>query len=208
MILNMIIGFEPALLLAFILAGVILNITPGADFIFISASGISGGPRIGMAAALGVSLGIAVHVLAAAAGVSALILAHPAAYNAIRIGGAVYLAWMALQAWRTDGALGRSRAAPNAVHALGRGFITNVLNPKTAVFIFAFIPQFTDPSNGPIWAQILILGFIFLVNGFLFVMPLGAASGYFANALRARVGFLNKLTAILFGGLAARLIID
>ena len=195
MILNMIIGFEPALLLGFILAGFILNITLGADFIFTSASRISGGSRIGMAAALGVSLGIAVHVLAAAAGVSALILAHPAAYNVIRIVGALYLAWIALQAWRTEG-------------ALGRGFIKNVANPKTAVFIFAFIPQFTDPSNGPIWAQILILGFIFLVNGFLFVMPLRAASGYFANALRARVGFLNKLTAILFGGLAARLIID
>ena len=195
MILNMIIGFEPALLLAFILAGFVINITPGAGFIFISASEISGGPRIGMAAALGVSLGIAVHVLAAAAGVSALILAHPAAYNVIRIVGALYLAWIALQAWCTEG-------------ALGRGFLKNVANPKTAVFIFAFIPQFTDPSNGPIWTQILILGFIFLVNGFLFVMLLGAASGYFVNALRARIGFLNKLTAILFGGLATRLIID
>lgn len=64
------------------------------------------GSLIGMAAALGVNLGIVVHVLAAAAGVSALLLAHPAAYDAIRIGGAAYLAWMALQAWRSDGALG------------------------------------------------------------------------------------------------------
>jgi threonine/homoserine/homoserine lactone efflux protein len=91
---------------------------------------------------------------------------------------------------------------------LRRGLITNVLNPKTALFIFAFIPQFTDPANGPIWMQILILGAIFLVNGFLFVIFLAVASGYFANILRSHVGFLNKLTAILFGGLAARLIIN
>ena len=208
MIWDVITGFEPALLLGFVLAGLILNITPGADFIFISASGISGGPQIGMAAALGVNLGIVVHVLAAAAGVSALLLAYPAAYDAIRLGGAAYLAWMALQAWWSDGALGCGRAAPNVGQALWRGLITNVLNPKTALFIFAFIPQFTDPENGPIWIQILILGAIFLVNGFLFVMCLGAASGYFADILRAHVSFLNKLTAILFGGLAARLIIN
>ena len=208
MIWDVIIGFEPGLLVGFIFAGLFLNITPGADFIFISASGLAGGPRIGMAAALGVILGIVVHVLAAAAGVSALLLAHPAAYDAIRIGGAAYLAWMALQAWRSDGALGRGRAAPFAAQALRRGIVTNLLNPKTALFIFAFIPQFIDPQNGPIWAQILVLGAIFWANGFVFVMCLGAAFGYFSGALRARVGFLNKLTAILFGGLAARLIID
>jgi len=208
MIWDVIIGFEPGLLVGFIFAGLILNITLGADLIFISASGLAGGLLIGMAAALGVNLGIVVHDLAAAAGVSALLLAHPAAYDAIRIGGAAYLAWMALQAWRSDGALGRGRAAPFAAQALRRGFVTNLLNPKTALFIFAFIPQFIDPQNGPIWEQVLVLGAIFLANGFVFVMCLGAASGYFAGALRERVGFLNKLTAILFGGLAARLIID
>jgi threonine/homoserine/homoserine lactone efflux protein len=208
MIWDVITGFEPALLLGFVLAGLILNITPGADFVFISASGIAGGPRIGVAAALGVNLGIVVHVVAAAVGVSALLLAHPAAYDTIRLGGAIYLVWMAIQAWRSDGALGCGPAAPSVGQALRRGLITNVLNPKTALFIFAFIPQFTDPANGPIWMQILILGAIFLVNGFLFVIFLAVASGYFANILRSHVGFLNKLTAILFGGLAARLIIN
>ena len=208
MIWDVIIGFEPGLLVGFIFAGLILNITPGADLIFISASGLAEGLRIGMAATLGVNLGIVVHVLAAAAGVSALLLAHPAVYDAIRIGGAAYLAWMALQAWRSDSASGRGRAAPFAAQALRRGFVTNLLNPKTALFIFAFLPQFIDPQNGPIWAQILVLGAVFLANGFVFVMCLGAASGYFVGALRVRVGFLNKLTAILFGGLAARLIID
>ena len=77
-----------------------------------------------------------------------------------------------------------------------------------AWFIFAFILQFTNPEIGPIGLQILLLGSIFLLNGLFFVMSLAAASGYFFDALREQVKFLNKLIAILSGGLAARLIID
>ena len=76
------------------------------------------------------------------------------------------------------------------------------------LFIFAFIPQFTDPAIGPIWMQILILGTIFQFFGFLFVMVLGCAAGLFASALRTRVKILNKISAIVFGGLAAKLVID
>ncbi|MFT4716378.1 MAG: threonine/homoserine/homoserine lactone efflux protein [Paracoccaceae bacterium] len=206
--IEVITGFEAVHLGAFILAGLLLNITPGADFIFISASGISGGPRIGMAAALGVNLGVWIHVIAAAAGVSAILLAYPAAYDAIRYAGAAYLLYLAWAAWRCDGILGTGAAAPSINAAIKRGFITNFLNPKTALFIFAFIPQFTDPVIGPIWMQILFLGAIFELFGFLFAMSLGAASGVFADMLRDRVGFLNKVTAVMFGGLATRLILD
>lgn len=201
-------SFDPVLLATFIAAGLLLNITPGVDFIFVSASGISGGPKIGMAAALGINLGIVVHVAAAAAGVSTLLLAYPPAYQTIRYAGAAYLLYLAVKTWRDSGAIGHARAAPSIRAAIRRGFITNVLNPKTALFIFAFIPQFTDPQIGPLWMQILILGAIFQINGFVFVMCLGATAGVFANALRARVRVLNKITAILFGGLAARLVLD
>lgn len=201
-------GFEPALLLAFIGAGLLLNITPGADFIFVTASGISGGPRVGMAAALGVSLGIAVHVALAAAGVSALLLAWPLSYEIIRYAGAAYLLLLALRAWRQDGSLGRGRAAPSLMAAVRRGFVTNVLNPKTALFIFAFIPQFTDPAIGPVWLQIALLGAIFLFFGLFVVLALGAAAGSFAEILRARVRVLNRLAAVMFGGLAARLVLE
>ena len=207
-IVDTLLAFDPALLAAFVVAGLLLNITPGADFVFISASGIQGGPRIGMAAALGVNLGVVVHIALAAAGLSALLLAYPASYNAIRYAGAAYLAWLAIQAWRSRGELSDGRGALRASAAIRRGFVTNVLNPKTALFIFAFIPQFTSPGNGPVWMQILILGAIFLVNGFLFALTLGALAGFFADALRPRVRHLNKLTAILFGGLAARLVLD
>ena len=201
-------GFEPALITGFVIAGLILNITPGADFLYIMSSGLSGGSRIGVAAALGVNLGVVVHILAAAAGLSALLFAHPAAYDLIRICGAAYLAWMAVQVWRRSSIVARARSCPDVRQAARRGFFINVSNPKTALFIFAFIPQFTDPTIGPIWVQIVILGAIFLLNGAVFTLCLGVGSGYFAAALGRRVGVLNKISAILLGGLAARLIID
>ena len=201
-------GFEPALITGFVIAGLILNLTLGADFLFIMSSGISGGPRIGVAASLGVNLGVVVHILAAAAGLSALLLAHPAAYDAIRIFGTAYLAWMALQAWRSSDVVVRARGSRGVWRAAQRGFFINVSNPKTALFIFAFIPQFTDPSTGPIWVQILILGTIFLVNGALLTLCLGGGSGYFVAVLGTRAGVLTKISAILFDGPAARLIID
>lgn len=201
-------GFEPALITGFVIAGLILNITPGADFLYIMSSGLSGVSRIGVAAALGVNLGVVVHILAAAAGLSALLFAHPAAYDLIRICGAAYLAWMAVQVWRRSSTVARARSFPDVRQAARRGFFINVSNPKTALFIFAFIPQFTDPTIGPIWVQILILGAIFLLNGAVFTLCLGVGSGYFAAALGRRVGVLNKISAILLGGLAARLIID
>ena len=185
-----------------------MNITPGADFLFISACGIAGGPRIGMAAGLGISFGVTLHILMAAAGISALLLAYPASYHIIRYLGAAYLVYLAVQAWRSSGELGVGRAAPSAIAAMKRGFLTNVLNPKTMLFIFVFIPQFTDPAIGPIWIQILILGAIFLFFGFLFAMALGIAAGLLADALRPRVKFLNKITAIMFGSIAAKLVID
>ena len=208
MMWEVITGFDPALLAAFVAAGLLLNLTPGADFVFVSASGIAGGPRVGMAAAVGINIGIVVHIALAAAGVSAMLLAWPLAYDAIRYAGAVYLMWLAVQAWRSQGMEQDSRVAGTAWRAVRRGFLTNVLNPKTALFIFAFIPQFTDPAIGPVWMQIVILGAIFMSVGFAFSLSLGAAAGVFAHVLRARAKLLSRVSAVLFGGLAARLIWD
>ena len=208
MIWDVVTGFDPTLLLAFIGAGLLLNLTPGADFVFISASGISGGPRVGMAAAVGVNLGILVHIAMASAGLSALLIAFPLAYDVIRYVGAAYLIYLAVQAWRSTGEIGQGKAAPSLWVAVRRGFITNLLNPKTALFIFAFIPQFTDPAIGPIWMQILFLGGIIAWVGIAFALSLGALAGIFTNVLKSRARFLNRLSAVMFAGLAARLVWD
>jgi threonine/homoserine/homoserine lactone efflux protein len=199
-------GFDPALLAAFIAAGLLLNMTPGVDFVFVSASGIGGGPKQGMAAALGINLGIAVHVVMAAAGISALLMATPIAYDVIRYLGAAYLVWLAWQTWRSADTLQLARGGGGFWRVVRRGFLTNILNPKTAIFIFAFIPQFTDPNIGPVGLQILFLGVVFLVFGLCFSLCLGAAAGSFAHLLRARSRLLNRISALMFGGLAARLV--
>jgi len=206
--LDVLLSFDSAILLAFVLAGLLLNFTPGADFVFISASGMAGGPRIGIAAALGVNLGVVVHVIAAAAGVSALLITYPVAYDAVRYVGAAYLLYLAVQAWRSTSELGQGRAAPTAKSAMWRGFVTNVLNPKTALFIFAFIPQFTDPAIGPVWKQILILGIIFNINGLIFAISLGTLAGALSNILRAHSRTLTRLSSLMFGGLALRIAFD
>ena len=201
-------GFDASLLVTFVLAGFILNITPGADFVFVTANSVAGGAKRGIAAAIGVNAGIVVHVAAAAAGLSALLLAYPAAYAAIRYAGAMYLLYLAYQAWTAKAASANAETESSFRRAVSRGFLTNVLNPKTALFIFAFIPQFTDPAIGPIWMQILFLGIVFMVNGFLFTLCLALTAGTLSRGLRKHSAFLNKLTALIFGGLAARLILD
>lgn len=192
-------------LLAFASAGILLNLTPGADVMFATASGMAGGPRAGMAAGAGVGLGGFWHVGLAALGVAALLAANPAAMTALRWFGAGYLAYLAYSAW-TAGPAEPTQGTPNLTRAFWRGFVTNALNPKVALFVLAFLPQFTDPSRGPVWQQILILGAVFTVTGMCITAGYGALAGVAGQALSARMGVMNKLAAGVFGLLALRMI--
>ncbi|SFD90107.1 LysE family translocator [Roseivivax sediminis] len=193
-------------LLAFLGAALALNLTPGADVMFALASGAGGGRRVGVAAALGVSLGCLVHVALTAAGVAALLAAHPAAFDAIRYAGAAYLIWLAIRAWRAGPATGEA-GARGIGRAVARGALTNVLNPKVALFILAFLPQFADPARGPVWAQMLALGGIFALTAFVVTAAYGAAGGALRHALARRARWLNRIAAAVFAGLAARLVL-
>ncbi len=201
-------NMQPATLLTFLAAGVMLNLTPGADVIFASASGVAGGWRAGVAAAMGITLGAVVHIGLAAVGISAVVMATPWAYDAIRYLGAGYLVFLAIKTWRAQGGLGGGTGARHLSHALRRGFLTNVLNPKVALFVLAFLPQFTAPEAGPIWHQILILGAIFATTGMFINAGYGALAGLAGTTLTRASRTFNKLTALVFGGLAARLLLD
>lgn len=192
-------------LAAFTAAGLALNLTPGADVMFATASGLRGGPKAGMAAGLGVGLGGALHVSLAALGLSALIAAHPGALTAIRWIGAAYLLWLAVASWRSGPARERGGAL-SPLLAIRRGFLANVLNPKVILFILAFLPQFTNPAWGPVWQQIVLLGAIFTVTGTLVTMGYGALAGALGSALARRMSALNKVAGVMFAGLAARLV--
>ena len=195
-----------AVLVTFALAGVILNLTPGADVMFAIASGLAGGPRTGAAAGLGVGAGGALHVALAAAGLSALIAAAPLALDAIRYAGAAYLLWLAVKSWRAGPPEPGTARRLAPARAFRQGFLTNALNPKVILFILAFLPQFTDPSRGPVWQQIVLLGAIFAVTGTAITAGYGAGAGWLGAALSRRLGLLNKLAALVFGGLALRMV--
>lgn len=196
----------PADLAAFLAAGIVLNLTPGADVMFATASGIAYGPRAGAVAGLGVGLGGLWHVGLAALGISALIAAHPAALLGLKWAGAGYLLWLAWKSWRSRDDAVAGRGERGAMAALWRGFVTNALNPKVALFVLAFLPQFTDAARGPVWQQILILGAVFTVTGTMITAGYGALAGMAGRRLGARMGILNRVAALMFGGLALRLV--
>lgn len=203
----MIAGLDPATVLTFVGAGVLLNLTPGADVMFASASGLAGGPRAGVAAALGVALGGVLHTLLAAAGLAALLVASPVAFEVVRWLGAGYLLFLAVKSWRgaqTENVAGARRLG----RAIRQGFVTNALNPKVALFVLAFLPQFTNPETGPVWQQILVLGLMFSFTGFFITAGYGAIAGIAGEALGRATGWMGKVAAVVFALLAVRLVFE
>ena len=206
--LHLLMSFPHDRLLTFIAGGLVLNFAPGADVIFATASGIRGGPKVGALAGLGVGFGACWHVTLAALGLSAMIAAWPEALVVIRYAGAAYLLVLAWESWRATGTLPEGRGAGSRWAAVRRGFLSNALNPKPVLFILAFLPQFTDPHLGPIWQQVVLLGGIFAFTGTIVTMGYGILAGYVRHALGRRMEALNKVAAVMFGGLALRLIAD
>lgn len=199
---------ESVTLWAFMAASLVMYLTPGADMMFTIASGISGGPKAGFAATVGVTLGLVVHITLAAAGLAVLIAASPTALLVIRYAGAAYLVVLAYQAWTAKPEAEEAEGRSNVLRAVRRGFLTNMLNPKIILFILAFLPQFTTPAAGPIWQQIVILGAMFATGGFVVVSIIGLSAGVVGAKLKQATGILNKIAAVIFGGLAAKLVFD
>lgn len=194
----------PGQMATFLAAGILLNLTPGADVMFATASGLQGGARVGVVAGLGVGLGGLFHVTLAVLGVSALLAAHPAALVGLQWAGAAYLLYLAVKTWRAgQPAPGQGEIAP--LRALWRGFVTNALNPKVALFILSFLPRFADPDRGPVWLQMLILGALFTITGTMITAGYGLIAGWAGQSLGRRMGVLNKLAALLYAALALRM---
>ncbi|WP_294226134.1 LysE family translocator [uncultured Shimia sp.] len=193
---------------AFMAASLVMYLTPGADMMFTIASGIAGGPKAGFAATVGVTLGLVVHITLAAAGLAVLIAASPTALLVIRYAGAAYLVVLAYQSWTAKPVEKNIEGRSNMLRAVRRGFLTNILNPKIILFILAFLPQFTSPAVGPIWQQIVILGVMFASGGFVVVSIIGLSAGIVGAKLKQATGILNKIAAVIFGGLAAKLVFD
>ena len=151
-------------LIAFFLATSIFAYMPGPSTLYAAAQTIAGGQRVGWFAALGIHIGGYVHVLAAAFGLAVLFKAIPILYVGLKLGGAAYLIWLGFKMFMSKASLGKAdlmldEKSPRK--AFWESVTVEVLNPKTAIFYLAFLPQFTDPNAGSaIWVQLLILGTI------------------------------------------------
>jgi threonine/homoserine/homoserine lactone efflux protein len=195
----------------FAIACLALTATPGPDMLLIASRSASQGRSAGFATYIGIAAGTYCHALAAAFGLSQLFLAAPIAYDIVRYAGAAYLAYLAWRAFRSDGmslapSAGLSRYSQGQI--FGQGLLTNLLNPKMALFVLALFPQFVRPDLGSVAGQVLILATVlnligFVVNGLVILTAsrIGRAFSQRARFRRAPQIFLGTV----FAGLAARL---
>jgi len=165
----------------FVLAGVLLNLTPGQDTFYILGASIAQGRRVGIASALGICSGCLVHTLAAAAGLSAILATSATAFVVVKLAGAAYLIYLGVRYIMTrhqDVALSPATMSRDAWKAFRQGVITNVLNPKVALFFLAFLPQFIDRDSPEKIAAFVALGLTFVATGtaWCLFLAVGAAS--------------------------------
>jgi threonine/homoserine/homoserine lactone efflux protein len=183
---------DPTSLGVFVLAALVLLLTPGPAVLYIVARSIDQGRWAGLVSMLGVHVGTLVHVAAAAAGLSALLAASAAAFSVVKYLGAGYLVYLGIRKLLDRSAVAGDRhvAAPRLRRAFLDGVVVNVLNPKTALFFLAFLPQFADVSRGHVGAQILALGAVFVTLGLITDGGYALTAGSAAQWLRRHRGVM------------------
>ena len=163
----------------FVLAGVLLNLTPGQDTFYILGASLAQGRRAGIASALGICSGCVVHTLAAAAGLSAILATSSTAFVVVKLAGAAYLVYLGIRyIVARDHGVALSASAPSADgwKAFRQGVVTNVLNPKVALFFLAFLPQFIDQDSPDKIAAFIALGLTFVATGTAWCLFLALAA--------------------------------
>lgn len=184
---------EFSTLTLFFVAALVLLVTPGPAVLYIVARSIDQGRMAGIASTLGVGVGTLFHVAAAALGLSALLLSSALAFNIVKYLGAAYLIYLGIQKLlvREEVQPVQVLAHKHTAQIFYQGIVVNLLNPKTALFFFAFLPQFVDASQGPVALQVLILGLIFVVMGICSDGLYALTAGTLGHWLRGNLGFLR-----------------
>ncbi len=202
-------------LLVFIAAGWLLNLTPGPDVLYIVSSALRSGVRAGIVAALGIVSGCFVHVLAAALGVGALLATSATAFAVLKWLGAAYLLWMGVKLLLARGGSSvvpavadRSSTPTDLWRVYRQGFLTNVLNPKVALFFLAFVPQFIAPGTEDKVGAFLLLGLLFNLNS----LPINFGYAWLAGWASRRVGtvqramhWMDRAAGVMFIGFGLKL---
>ena len=195
----------------FLAASIALALVPGPDNIFVLTQSAIHGRTAGMFVTLGLCTGLVVHTTAVSLGVAVIFQTSVVAFNTLKVIGALYLLYLALQAFRAgasemheEGGMGASRR-----QLYVRGLVMNVTNPKVAIFFLAFLPQFADPSRGSITVQMLMLGGLMMLATLVVFGSVGWTAGFLGEWLKRSTRaqtVLNRIAAMVFVSLALKLL--
>ena len=188
----------------FIPAALVLLAIPGPAVLYVVATSVDGGRRNGLVSVAGIHLGSLVHITAAVAGLSALIVSSAIAFSGVKYVGAAYLVFVGIRRLLgKDEPVDTVERAPRSTRRVfGQGVVVNVLNPKTALFFLAFMPQFVDPDR-PVWTQTIVLGLCWIVLGLLSDGAYALAGGTLGGILRRRRKAVRYASGSIFIGLGA-----
>lgn len=196
----------------FLSVSILINLSPGPDMLYTAARSLSQGTRAGVVSALGIFAGCLFHIMAAVFGLSAIIAGSAFWFGVIKYAGAVYLIYLGVKS------LLSKRPAPTEIATLEaiplkkiflQGLITNLLNPKVAIFFLSFLPQFVNPASHYIKEQIIFLGLWFDVQGTLLLILVAVLTGYFSRLLKRNKKFWkwqDRITGLILVGLGIRML--
>jgi threonine/homoserine/homoserine lactone efflux protein len=189
----------------FSLAALALLVIPGPSVLYVLTRSVEQGRRAGLVSVLGLHTGSVVHVAAAATGLSALLLASATLFDAVKLAGAGYLIYLGItRLLNRDGSEQTTLEPASLRRVYSQGVVVNVLNPKTALFFVAFLPQFVVPGRGPVALQVVVLGLLFIALGLMSDSTYALIAGTLARRVRARarrVGRRPKWSGLLLIGL-------
>ncbi|MEP7288655.1 MAG: LysE family translocator [Chloroflexota bacterium] len=177
----------------FVLAAFVLLITPGPSVLYIVARSINQGRQAGFVSALGIATATLCHIAAATLGLSAILMSSALAFSIVKYIGAAYLVYLGMRTLlsREESQQASDPAPRKLPRIYYQGFLVNLLNPKTALFFFAFLPQFIDPTKGAVAGQTLFLGFIFVAMGICSDSTYALLAGTFGSWLKGNLRFLR-----------------
>lgn len=202
---------EPAKFLLFIGVSWALILAPGPDMLYVITRGIAHGRRAGILSAVGVVCGILVHTTAAALGLTLILQTSAAAFLLVKYIGAAYLIYLGIKSWRDKSTLSLQTPAPivNSGALFWQGVLSNVLNPKIAIFFLAFLPQFVEKGSSQVTWQMVFLGVTFACFGLCFLLVVGYFSGTIGRWLTQRPRYAQSIQRLAGGiliGLGIRLV--
>ena len=185
-------------------ASIALLLVPGPAVLYVVTQSAEQGRSAGLASVAGIHIGTFVHIVAAAAGLSAIILASAVAFSAVKFAGAAYLVYLGVRKLfeRPASSEDEPRRAPLR-RVFARGAIVNVLNPKTALFFLAFLPQFVDADRGAVWSQVVVLGLVFVGLGLVSDSTYALLGDAVGSLLRRRASAMRRISGSIYIGLGA-----